>query len=293
MLLLATNFKFMPSKDSKKPADKTPVVPIANADAPPAPPADAPVTMPDAPVTTLPTTDANLNANNAPPPPDAPPVPDAPKQPPTDEEILADLTQKWNDAEDAYADARKKTASFDELRKLKMIAHKAFDAINAHNNAVAAKAAQVETDRKINEYLGIIPQLLKAYDTNKLATEALAQIPVGERTPEILADANKHNERFNELLAETNERLKTAFGKSKTIVFAPQGMTGKQLEKQTGASTNGSKSKTDELFELMDAGKTYDELIASGYADGTIRSAAWKGSYGKNSDGSYTKKSKS
>lgn len=56
------------------------------------------------------------------------------------------------------------------------------------------------------------------------------------------------------------------------------------------AKTSGGSSKTDEIFALFDSGKTYDEIISAGYADGTIRSAAWKGHYGKNSDGTYSKK---
>jgi hypothetical protein len=47
-------------------------------------------------------------------------------------------------------------------------------------------------------------------------------------------------------------------------------------------------NKTNEVFALFDAGKTYDEILAAGYADGTIRSAAWKGGY-KKSNGAYVK----
>lgn len=49
-------------------------------------------------------------------------------------------------------------------------------------------------------------------------------------------------------------------------------------------------ANTTEISNLMDAGKTYDELIEAGYKDGTIRSTAWKLHYSKNSDGTYTKK---
>lgn len=57
---------------------------------------------------------------------------------------------------------------------------------------------------------------------------------------------------------------------------------------ETGGEAKGG-SKTEEIFKLMDAGATYESLTAAGYADGTIRSAAWKGGYKKGDGGTYVK----
>jgi hypothetical protein len=59
--------------------------------------------------------------------------------------------------------------------------------------------------------------------------------------------------------------------------------------KRAAGGNGGGGNKTTEIFALMDGGSTYDDLIAAGYADGTIRSAAWKGGYKKGEGGKYVK----
>lgn len=59
--------------------------------------------------------------------------------------------------------------------------------------------------------------------------------------------------------------------------------------KKDGSVKGTGGNKTNEIFALMDSGATYDSLIAAGYADGTIRSAAWKGQYKKGAGGTYVK----
>lgn len=44
------------------------------------------------------------------------------------------------------------------------------------------------------------------------------------------------------------------------------------------------------VITAMESGKTYDEMIAEGHKDGTIRSIAWSEKFGKNPDGTYTRK---
>lgn len=55
-----------------------------------------------------------------------------------------------------------------------------------------------------------------------------------------------------------------------------------------GASAGGSKYEG--INQSMLAGETYDQMIAKGYGDGTIRTVASKEGFKKNTDGTYTKK---
>ena len=134
------------------------------------------------------------------------------------------------------------------------------------------KAAKKELWQLDNDEAAEIANIKKAEADAKIAEARNARIKLVDDYDKATGDAKVAAREIlvNELLA----RFATS---------SPAKKSGDGTAKVAGGS------KTEEIFKLMDGGATYDSLIAAGYADGTIRSAAWKGGYKKGAGGTYVK----
>jgi len=128
-----------------------------------------------------------------------------------------------------------------------------------------AEAAKAERDAKIAEARNERVKFVTNYKAAVIAHHIAKTAEAKQQTSDELA---KHEEVLtNELLA-------------KHPVSTPS-------VKKDGTAQKGN--KTNEVFALFDAGQTYGQILSAGYADGTIRSAAWKGGYKKTAAGGYSK----
>lgn len=177
----------------------------------------------------------------------------APAAPPTVDELRSAYKSA---AQHAFDIAMDDTKTDDEKMAATMASYKAQKAVNDRLASEKAEKLKAEQTAKLAEARAHVCQLLGIDDAKLTA---------------IIADD----------VARTS--VQTVFG-NKPVQAKPE-QTGKSLVRESGGT-----SKTDEVYGLFDAGNTYDAIIAAGYADGTIRSAAWKGQYKKNADGTYTKK---
>lgn len=102
-------------------------------------------------------------------------------------------------------------------------------------------------------------------------------------------DANKAAIGDKSLSIEEKNELNNAYQAAREVIV--NRLLGSRPVSEKTVVTKGTKgANTNDISAAMDAGKTYDEMIAEGFKDGTIRSTAWKLQYAKNSDGTYTKK---
>lgn len=201
-----------------------------------------------------------------------------PSAPPTLDELKANSKKAAADYAAALEDDTKTDA---EIDLLSMASYKARKAVTDFINNEKAEQAKKELNAKLNDHLSIVDKFEAAYNRNVTVNNALANVPVGERTQAQLDESNEANKVYTDLRAKLIDELTKSFGKTKTIVFAPQGMTGKQLS----AKTNGT-SANDELTALMQQGKSNEEIEAmfperyprtdKGLIHGTIRTARWK-----------------
>lgn len=81
-----------------------------------------------------------------------------------------------------------------------------------------------------------------------------------------------------------------AFGAAREVII--NRLLGSRPAVAKGESTpKGTKGASGQaIIDAMESGKTYDEMISEGHKDGTIRSIAWSEKFGKNPDGTYTRK---
>jgi len=140
-------------------------------------------------------------------------------------------------------------------------------------NSPEYKDAKLELFKLDNEEKAEIANIKRAEQDAKVAEARNARIALVDNYDKATGDAKVAAREIlvNELLARFS--------------------ASSPAKKSGGEKSSGGKTKSETIADMMAAGNTYDEMIAAGMGDGTIRTVAGNLKYRKNADGTYTLKS--
>lgn len=173
------------------------------------------------------------------------------------------LVQAKNDLKKAYGEATDEATE----RKLAADVYKATLAIDKWDADIKAEADKKAAMEKLETSKNVIAESFGI--TREKLDEVLNTKPSDEQG------------RANPVFAA----ITTVFGKP--VVYAKQGQTGKQLTSGNSSSSDkpAGGTKYAEILSLMEQGKSYNDILAAGYGDGTIRTVATDNGFVKSTKG--------